>query len=225
MMEVTGENCVLDSKEADEPTIEEVIRPYRDSLETEVKRVLCMNEMDMTKARPESALGNWFADVLMEEALRAYEGDIDFALFNTGGIRFSLSKGEVTVGNIFELMPFENELVLVTLPYNEVEDLIRYLQATGGEPVSKLKADLSDATFENVLIGGQPLEERDYAVLTSDYLSNGGDNMVFFTEGHRKERLNLDLKVRDALMEHCTALGEKGMAIRSQKDGRLYHGR
>lgn len=223
--EVFGENCVLDSNEADEPSIEHVIQPYRDSLGAEIKRVLCMSEVDMTKGRPESAMGNWFADALLQEARKTYAGQIDFALFNHGGIRTSLSKGEVTVGNLFELMPFENELVVVTLPYIETQNLIRYLVITGGEPVSDLKVNLNDSTFSSVLIGALPLEKRDYHVLTSDYLSNGGDNMIFFTEGHRTQRLNLDLKVRDALTEHCTALGEQGMPIQGMKDGRLYHGK
>ena len=63
---------------------------------------------------PESLLGNFVTDL----CLRQYSNIADICVMNNGGLRSNLTKGEITRGDIYTLMPFENELVI--LEFSEV---------------------------------------------------------------------------------------------------------
>jgi 2',3'-cyclic-nucleotide 2'-phosphodiesterase (5'-nucleotidase family) len=218
----TGNKTLL-AANASRPDMEAIISPYRDSLDYVMNEVLCQSANEFIINRPESNLGNWASDVLLECARAQYNGTIDAAMFNTGGLRTALPTGNITRGKIFELMPFDNELVLVTLPYNEVREMLTYLAVKGGEPVSEIQLKIKDGTYNQVRIGNKELEERSYVILTNDYLSNGGDKMYFFTEGRRLNRTPLDIKVRDVVIDYCRSQGKSGKSITGIKDGRISH--
>ena len=218
---MTSDSLTLLGDSASRADLEEIISPFRDSLDQVMNKVLCQSEVQMLIDRPESNLGNWASDLLLEKARMENDVPIDAAMFNTGGLRTALPIGPITVGKIFELMPFDNELVLVTIPYNEVQEMLAYLAAKGGEPVSDIRMVIKDGIVIEARIGGNPIEERPYTILTSDYLSNGGDKMYFFTEGRRMERRALGIKIRDAVMSYCEKKGLAQESIKSFRDGRI----
>lgn len=201
--------------------IAQIIAPYSLELAAEMDVVLCLNERDMVKTRPESAIGNFFSDACLLRATQDLNATVDAAMFNTGGIRAAMAAGEVTVRDIFQLMPFDNELVIVEMPYKEVMNMLDYLATTGGEPVSGIQLVIGDGEIVLAEIDGSPVEERNYRILTSDYLAQGGDKMDFFTEGHRVSIETLGMKVRDALLTTCRELGKEDRPIDYHTDGRI----
>jgi 2',3'-cyclic-nucleotide 2'-phosphodiesterase (5'-nucleotidase family) len=206
--------------------IESLITLYRDSLELIMDKELCQSLTDFPKVKgqTETRLGNLVADLCLEKGRQLTESKIDACMMNIGGLRSSLPTGSITLGNVYELMPFDNELVLVTLPANEVDSMFKYLAIKGGDPVSGITMGIKDAQAVHPMIGDQAVETgKTYTILTSDYLSNGGDNMTFFTEGHRVEIEFLGLKVRDAIAAHFTEKGNKGEAISGYLDNRIHH--
>jgi 2',3'-cyclic-nucleotide 2'-phosphodiesterase (5'-nucleotidase family) len=213
----------VDSSEIEkDEKLETIIGPYRSSLEKEMNLVLCQNEKAMIKRRPESELGNFVADLCLVRSRALYDGKIDGGLFNTGGLRTALPQGDITVGKIYELMPFDNELVVVSLPYDEVMAMMEYLASRGGEPISDMSIIIEiDGSSSQEKIGSRNIEERDYNIVTSDYLAGGGDNMVFLTAGHRKSITSLGLKIRDAILDECREFGLKKEPINTQLDGRI----
>ncbi|MBL4593959.1 MAG: 5'-nucleotidase C-terminal domain-containing protein, partial [Flavobacteriales bacterium] len=98
-----------------------LIQPYKIKLDAEMNEALVISSEEFPKesGKSETKLGNLVADLSLEIANNLYkplDGDsIDFCLLNFGGLRTSLPKGEITRGKIFELMPFENELIVVTI--------------------------------------------------------------------------------------------------------------
>ena len=64
---------------------------------------------------PECPMLNWATDALWEAAKAVYPGKVDIAIVNMGGMRCEWPAGPVTKGSVFELMPFDNELVVLTL--------------------------------------------------------------------------------------------------------------
>ena len=135
----------------------------------------------------------------MQEAQNLFQDTIDMVLFNNGGLRASLSEGDITKRDIYQLMPFENELVVLSLSLDDVDDLINYLKYTGGQP---------SAFSEWFKIDVLP-----FYVLTTDYLANGGDKMRFFNNKHQNV---LGVKMRDAIIQYCL----KKDTIASQLDNR-----
>ena len=116
----------------------------------------------------------------------SYEQNIDLAMFNNGGLRSYIDTGNITRGEIFKLMPFENELVVVSLNKKEFQKLVEYYIKTGGQPISFGDSfNLNDTIF---------------SILTSDYLANGGDKMIFFKN---KKYHSIGVKIRDAIINYC----------------------
>jgi 5'-nucleotidase len=84
-------------------------------------RVLGHSKDALTRNRQgESALGDWVAD-----AMRTAAGT-DFAFQNPGGLRADLDAGEVTMGDVYEVMPFDNQVATVTLTGSQVLDLLEH---------------------------------------------------------------------------------------------------
>ena len=204
-------------------TIDSVIAIYRYDLEQEMSQVLAYSEQTMTRGTPEGLLNNFVADLVFEIGQDISEGDqpIDFCLLNYGGLRAPIPEGPVTMSHVFELMPFENEMVVITLSPEKTLELFDYLAASNvGMPVSGIKLKLDDEVVRKVLIGGQEFnQERNYRVLTSDYLAGGGDNMTFFLEPIDYEYLGM--RIRDAIIRHLKEKHQQGLHIQSRLDGRI----
>ena len=121
---------------------------------------------------------------------------------NAGSLRASISKGVVTVQNVFSLMPFENKLVVVKLSGEKVKMLFDYfIKKKRPHPLSKNVQLVVNGEAYKVRINRVPFDEnRSYFILTNDYLQNGGGGMDFFTDP--EELIDLDYKVRDAILDY-----------------------
>tara|TARA_B100000886_G_scaffold131172_1_gene88422 strand:- start:1827 stop:2504 length:678 start_codon:yes stop_codon:yes gene_type:complete len=162
------------------------ILPYKTELDAQMNAVICHSTVEMSKKKPESLLGNWTSDVCLEMAQYKYEDDIDLSFFNTGGLRSPIPQGDITKRDLYKLMPFENELVVLKLNKTEMLELKAYYNLTDGQPV----AFADNFTLNDSL----------FLVLTTDYLANGGDKMKFFKD---KIQHKVGIKMRDALINYC----------------------
>jgi len=183
--------------------IEKVIDPSRDKLNSKMNTVIGTLETELIKARPESTLGNFMADAILAAAKKRYKGNIDFSLPNYGGIRVPYIKaGDIRLSNMFELMPFENKLVVIHLDGKSVKELLDHTCNLGGWPISKgveIKLDTLDKEHEYKINGNTLDLNGKYAFCVSDYIANGGDSCSFLKD---KKREDLDILFRDALIEY-----------------------
>lgn len=194
--------------------------PFKAKMEQQMNTVIGSSERELTKgSNPETLLGNFFVDALLSEG-RKVDKSIDFSFGTKGGLRTSIPKGDITVSHIFELMPFENELIAVKLKGQAMMSLLNVIASRSGLPVSGLTMKIKDGKPTNVLIGGKPFDiNQEYNILTYDYLSNGGDGLTFLAEAADKKVLNL--KVRDALLDYVKETKREGKTINTQLDGRI----
>ena len=182
--------------------LDKLIAPYKAQLDAKMNEVIAINPEEMSKARPSSALGNWFSDALLEEASIIYGVDIDMSMQNYGGLRVpSLGKGDVTVGEIYELMPFDNKLVMLELDGVTTKKLLDKIAEKGGWPISHtLSLEINGETAVNIKIKGQDFDiNRTYTVALADYIADGGDNCFFLADGTRTDK---DLLIRDIIIDH-----------------------
>ncbi|MBM3186315.1 MAG: 5'-nucleotidase C-terminal domain-containing protein [Bacteroidetes bacterium] len=177
------------------------IKPYKDSLDKKMNEVIGKSETDFIVARPSSNLMNWVADAIFVNQTRNVRlSQPLICLLNTGGIRSSIGKGDVTLGDMYKIMPFENTLVWVELPISVIPEIETYLTKSGGEPIANCK--LINGKLE---INGIRQNVTHFWVLTSDYLMNGGDKMDFF---NKKTNSNSTGKLlRDILIEELKNQG------------------
>ncbi|MUP43639.1 5'-nucleotidase C-terminal domain-containing protein [Christiangramia aestuarii] len=207
--ETRSERIPIDNELEGDEEITKFIAPFKEHLNQTLDSVIAYNPKLLSKNDGDlnTALGNLMADIVMVQAnpvIRKRAGrDIDFVLLNHGGIRAELPAGGVTTRSAYNLMPFENEIVVAELSGKKVKQLLRYLEkAKRAHPVSgiKIKANNDYSIFEARVKGKEISEDQTYLVATSDYLYNGGDNMKFF-----EDPVNLygaDYKIRNALIDY-----------------------
>ena len=121
---------------------------------------------------------------------------------NYGGIRASITKGNVTVSNAFELMPFDNTLVVLELSYEKIKELFAYFMTRKkAHPLSKqVELRIKNKTYD-ILINGKSINKnKTYFVATSNYLQKGGDAMNFFV--NPLSLYDSNFLIRDAIMEY-----------------------
>jgi len=210
------------NSEADQ-VLEKEIRPYREGMSGLMNEVIASSAVALTKGQPESLLGNLFSDACFEMANESYYTSTyekaDFAFFNNGGLRAELPKGSITRGNVFELMPFENELVVLSLTGSQVKKIVDYVASKDGVPVSHLQMKIKDKQPVNVLVNGAPFDStKDYKAITSDYLANGGDQYFFLTDAKKDY---VGLKIRDAMISYFQKQAKEGKTITASLDSRI----
>lgn len=203
-----------------------MIKPFKEKMDAEMNEVLGYTEEAMHKARPEGLLNNFVADLILIKANEYYKPDdgskIDFCILNNGGLRTSLPKGAITLGKIYELMPFDNNLVVITLTGENILQMFNFIAKAGGEPVSGFSMGIKDTAAVNISLNGKEFDEtKNYKVVTSDYLANGGDKMHFFDDPILLE--NLKIKIRDAIISYVTEENKKGNKLKSALDKRVYY--
>ncbi len=209
IVKIEGKQIGITDPSAESPELEKFIKPYRDHINKDLDSILafCPETLDKSKGEWQTNIGNFMADVCLNESnkifSKRYGKNIDICLLNHGGIRSIIPKGNVTSRTAFEVMPFENNMIVVALKGKQVMEMVHYLIAEKKpHPLSGMQLVLDkNSNFKSVTVNGQPLEpEKTYYVATSDYLVNGGDNMVFFQKNTRL--FELEYKIRNLLIDH-----------------------
>lgn len=210
-----------------DPVAESLIKPFRDSIEHDMKKFVCKSASPLVKGKPESKLTNLVTDIILDyakEFCAAKRTDVhpDAAYVNYGGLRASLPQGEITVGHIFELMPFENEIVLIKISGEAVQKMAAKIAGRGGEGVANLKIGLRKNEVGTLLIGNKPVDPgASYWLATNDYIANGGDQMSMFI--NPIEKIETKAKIRDILIRTLTDRYKKSGIIDVKEDGRIYN--
>ncbi|TDE15449.1 5'-nucleotidase C-terminal domain-containing protein [Dyadobacter psychrotolerans] len=195
--------------------------PYKQKMEAEMNRVIGFTTAEITKSSaPESLLGDFYADAVLAES-RKIDPSIQFAFPTTkGGIRTSVPKGDITITHVFELMPFENEVVILKLSGQNMKILIDYLATSSGQPVSGLRMKIKNKEPYDVTIDGKPFDvSQTYTMVTSDYIANNGDEQKSLA--NPLERKNAGKKIRDVLIDYISEQTKNGRKITPQLDGRI----
>jgi 2',3'-cyclic-nucleotide 2'-phosphodiesterase (5'-nucleotidase family) len=211
----------IGDEEAKDDVLASIVAPYKEQLESKMGIILGELDVDLVKERVESNMGNWYCDVILEEANLISSKPVDFAIQNYGGLRSnSIAAGKITVRTLYELMPFENTLVTAEISGQKVKELFDDLAEYGGAPVSKgVKFDIKDGKAVNVSLNGSPLvPEKMYRVALNDYTANGGDDARIFKDVEIQE---YDLLQRDALINHVKRDTKNGIIQTAKKEGRI----
>ena len=156
------------------------IKPYKAKVDSVLGPVVGRSARYMTARRPEGELSNLLSDIMVWGA-KDYGEKVDFGMYNMGGVRAALPKGDITYGDVLDIAPFENKIAFGTLSGADVLELFQNIASTGGEGVSKnvRLVITSDGKLVSATIDGQPVDpQRDYRVTTIDYVLAGNDKMV-----------------------------------------------
>lgn len=224
--EVKSQNiAVSDSLFEIDSQLVRVYLPYKNILEKDMGRVISISDKEMFKNKPESGLTNLLADLLLEEGkLEVLRKNLkiqpQISFLNYGGLRTGLPKGEITVGKIFELMPFENEMVFIELSGGQIQQFFDIIAGHGGESVSGVRFVISEEKAKNITVNGEKLDaNKSYWLVTNDYAANGGDELEILTQN--SQMISSGLKIRDLIISNFEQRKLKGEFLVETLDGRI----
>ena len=217
----TEKNISISKDLPEDPQFNTVIAPYKQELEGKMNTKISHTSVDLNKQGDNSNLGNILADYTFEGAdnwarENGIPGGVDAAVINVGGIRSTIGKGDILTKHIYEVMPFENEVVIMKMKGADLKGLFDYYAKTQkNNPVSRLYIETDNGLTVQELVNGKEVDpNRTYYIATSDYLALGGDNMTFFSKG---EMIATGINMRDLFLEKFRANPE----ITIPKDTRL----
>lgn len=196
-----GDTMVLDASVAEDAGIlakvEELKGPIQEVMETVVAQsgAAIDGNRDSCRAR-ECEMGNLVADAMLD---RVKSQGVTIAIQNGGGLRASIDQGEVTMGEVLTVLPFQNTLatfqidgagVIAALEngVSQVEDGAgRFPQVAGlkfkwnpnGEPGARVTEVMVAEGDGFVAID----EAKTYSVATNNYVRGGGDGYRMFKDG------------------------------------------
>lgn len=198
-----------------------ILAPYKAKVDSVMSPVVGESAMSMVSDRPESLLSNLVADVLREASKKYLGKEAEVGLVNVGGLRTSLAEGEITYGNIYQILPFENTLCIVTLTGLQLKQLFENIASTGGEGISGARMIISNKKLLKVEVGGEPIDEgRTYKVATIDYLAEGNDGMSALKLSNEKF-LPEGATLRLLFLNYVSDLHKQGKKVISRIDGRV----
>ena len=205
-----GYNIEINQQVLSDSSIVKYYQPFKKNLEESLMNTPISYSPETYKKNDgelNSTLSNMFADATYEMSNPVFNKmsgeNIDIVLLNNGGIRSIISKGNISEKTAFELMPFENSIVVLELSGLSIIKMIDYLRKVKLQhPISGLQITLNnDYSVNEVKINGVSIEnEKKYYVATTDYLLEGGDKMYFLAE--TTKTTNINYKMRDILIDY-----------------------
>ncbi len=215
----------IDSTMGQDQLMDLFISPYRDSIKKIMSEVIGFNAELLIKQKPETPLSNFVSDLLLEAGIKELknmgkEPLPTLSVININGLRAQLPQGKVTIRNIFELMPFENQMVLLKMKGKSIRELFLHMALSHGDGLGGARFHYSDGKVESASVNNIPLSDTaHYYVVTSDYLANGGDRYNVFAQA--TEKFISPHKVRELIIAHIRLLTKNNGVIDPSKSKRI----
>ncbi len=211
----------IDSTAHTDSNMASMLLPYKKGVDTQMLVVIGHTDIPLTKAQPESTLGNFVADAQLMAA-QVIDKKVTLSVSNYGGLRIPyIDPGVITRGKIYELMPFDNMLTIIEIPGTTLKQFCDFMAARKGWPVSGISFTIKDKTAEHIMVAGKPLDEHlYYKMAISDYVARGGDNCDFLAPCKKQFT---SIFIRDAMLAYVVRLEQDGKPLHPQIENRIQY--
>jgi 2',3'-cyclic-nucleotide 2'-phosphodiesterase (5'-nucleotidase family) len=186
-----------------------------------VKDVIGYSPAVMEAYFPESALSNWFVDILMAKVEKLSGKKVDIGIANFGGIRVDMPQGDIILDDMLSMFPFKNQLVYVEHTGKEIRNILESMAAGRFQVLGGVRVVADGGKLVSAEIGGEPIDDdRIYGLATISFLLAGGDGLTL-EQNARSVTVYKDVDVIDAILEHVYAETAAGRPIEYKADGRV----
>jgi 2',3'-cyclic-nucleotide 2'-phosphodiesterase (5'-nucleotidase family) len=221
--QVSGTIVKMDSTFDIQPDrkMQALVQSYKTVLDREMDEIIGYSAQYMDYKRPESLLTNLTSDVMKAYGDEHLPNGADVGVMNVHGHRATLPKGEITMGNLYEIYSFDNAITFLELRGSDLKKIFDAYARIGGAGISSnVKLVTEGGKVKSVSIDGRPiLDDKVYHIVTLDYLAEGNDNMSAFRNALL--RVDTGVTLRDVMIGYVREQTRRGNKIVSTLDGRI----
>lgn len=204
-------------KLSDDEEVKGIYDKWNEKLKPILDEVIGKTDVELShdKNLGVSLLGEWACDVMRKEA------GTEIAVTNGGGLRTSIPAGNITMGKLYEVMPFDNTLVKMQLKGSDLKKVIEngidnknvgWIQLSGVKVYYNPQAEAGNRITSMRLLDGKKIEDdKLYSVVTNDFMADGGDGYDF--KG-AVNKIDTGVPIRDALVKNIKDLTANGKSIK-----------
>ncbi len=221
VIRMTGTIVEMNQAQGTHTEMQALVDKYKVSLDSEMKEVLGTSAEFMQYKRPESLLTNLTSDVMKKYGDKHLPKGADVAIVNVNGHRANMPKGQITMGNLFEIYSFDNTITFLELKGEDLAKIFEAYARIGGAGISSnAHLVVKDKKIKSATLDGKPIDnDKVYNVVTLDYLADGNDNMNAFKNAVSMN--NTGITVRDIMIDYVREQTAQGKIITSKLDGRI----
>jgi 2',3'-cyclic-nucleotide 2'-phosphodiesterase (5'-nucleotidase family) len=186
-----------------------------------VKDVIGYSTDAMEVSYPESALSNWFVDIVMARTQQLAGKKVDIGIVNFGGIRIDMPKGDIILDDMLSMFPFKNQLVYVEHTGKQIRSILESMAVGRFQVLGGVRVVADGGKLVSAEIGGEPIDdEKVYGLATISFLLGGGDGLSL-----EQNALSVTLfeqeDIIDAVLDFVCSETAAGRPIEYKKDGRI----
>ena len=206
-----------------DPKLAKYVAKKRAQMEKQMQVVIAHTDQELESFAPESPLSNFLTDILLNESSKYIKDtlfdNLDLSMLNFGGIRTSMPAGDVTVGDMYRITPFENYLTFIVLKGSELRKALGRFTDQFNAPYAGATVNSKNSKPAIILVNGKPIDDnRHYKLVTLNFIADGGDHLL---EGIQYEKIEYTtVTFRDFLIAELKAMTARGEKVVGKKDGR-----
>lgn len=214
----------IDSTQQANASIDQYILPYKKSIDKEMGVVVgttarVIEKTDREKPGSQGPIGLFVADALLQHGRNTLDPSLQLSLINQGGLRVPLPKGPITVGKIYEVMPFDNMVSTAEITAAQLDSIVQMIAGGKDAVLGGAKIKVEKGQAPQVTVGGKPVKQTDtFKLVSIDYLMTGGSNMRFLKAA---KQVNTGIFLRDFLIAYCQAETKAGRQLDFVADDRV----
>ena len=208
-----------------DPKLAKYVAKKRTKMEKQMQVVIAHTDAELESSAPESPLSNFLTDILLEESSK-YTKDtafdnLDISMLNFGGIRASMPAGNVTVGDMYRITPFENYLTFIELKGSELRKALGRFNDKFNAPYSGATIKYQNNRPVEISVQGKPIDDNwTYKLVTLNFIADGGDHLL---EDIHYERIEYTMVTfREFLIAELKAKTSRGEKVTGKVDGRAF---
>ena len=186
-----------------------------------VKDVIGYSTNAMDVSYPESALSDWFVDIIMAKTEKLAGKKVDIGVVNFGGIRIDMPQGDIILDDMLSMFPFKNQLVYVEHTGKQIRTILEKMAADRFQVLGGVRVVAEEGKLLSAEIGGEPIDDdKVYGLATITFLLEGGDGLTL-AENALSVTAFEEEDIIDAVLEFVYAETAAGRPIEYQTDGRV----
>jgi len=206
-----------------DPKLAKYVDKKRRQMEKQMMVVVAHTNEELESFAPESPLSNFLTDILLNESSKYIKDptfdNLDVSMLNFGGIRTSMPKGDVTVGDLYRISPFDNYLTFIVLKGSELRKALGRFTDQFNAPYAGATLVYTNNKPSQILVQGKPIDDnRLYTLVTLNFISDGGDHLLENIQFEKIEYTTVTF--RDFMIAELKAMTARGEMVTGKKDGR-----